>query len=107
MIAGALGLTEFTSGTSSRYIGVPEINAPSNFKMILENIGIVISIAVLTGAIGMGIGIIICGVFTSKKDKFRREPEKRISEQDDTQKYPYYSDRDVPRSINDYYKKQK
>ena len=107
MIAGALGLTEFTGGTSSRYIGAPDIYETSTLKLLLENMGIVISIAILIGIAGVGVGMIISGIVLNTKGKQRKEPEKRIYEYEESKNYPPFSNDDIPRSIKDYYKKQK
>ncbi|UCF49477.1 MAG: hypothetical protein JSU91_06945 [Thermoplasmatales archaeon] len=107
MIAGALGLTEPTSGTSSRYIGVPEILQPSSLSLLLENLGIILSIAILAGVVGLGFGIIISSVVTNKQEKPRKESEKHTQEYEEISKNPYFSDKEIPRSIKDYYKKQK
>jgi len=107
MIAGALGLTEFTGGTSSRYIGAPDIYETSTLKLLLENMGIVISIAILIGIAGVGVGMIISGIVLNTKGKQRNEPEKRIYEYKESKNYPPFSNDDIPRSIKDYYKKQK
>ncbi len=107
MIAGALGLTEYSGGTSSRYIGVTEIPETSGLNMFLENIGIVISIVVLTGALGIITGIIIAVVAMKKEGKVRKGSEKPIYENKELQTNPYFSENEIPKSIKDYYKKQK
>jgi uncharacterized protein len=107
MIAGALELTEFTSGASSRYVGVPEILESSNLNFLLKNIGFVISIAILAGIVGLGVGLIISGIIIKKGEKPKKESPKRIYEYGKTPKHPYFSDKDMPRSIKDYYKKHK
>lgn len=107
MIAGALGLTEYTGGTSSRYVGVPDIFEPSGFRFLFENFGIILSIAVLVGIAGVGVGMIISSIVINMKEKQRREPEKRIYNYEDGKNYPPSSNDNIPRSISDYYKKQK
>jgi uncharacterized protein len=107
MIAGALGLTEFTGGTSSRYVGVPDIFEQSGLNLLLQNIGIVISIAILSGAVGIIVGIIITVVSSKKEEKHRKDGEKQIYSNKELQTNPYYSENEIPRSIQDYYKKQK
>jgi len=107
MIAGALGLTDSISGTSSRYVGVPEILKTSNLKWLLENIGVIIAIAILFGISGVGIGMIISSIIINKKGKNRKESEKIIHNYKDIPNYPHFSNEDIPRSIKDYYKKQK
>ncbi len=107
MIAGALGLTEFTGGTSSRYIGVPEIFEPSSLNLLLQNIGVVISIVILAGAVGIIVGIIISVVVIKKEGKHRKGQGKQVYENRELQKNPYFTENEIPRSIKDYYKKQK
>jgi uncharacterized protein len=107
MIAGALGLTEFSGGTSSRYVGVTEIFEPSSFNMLLENIGIVISIAVLTGALGIIIGILLAIAITKKEGKRKVGSENNTVENRNPKSNTYFSENEIPRSIKDYYKKQK
>ncbi len=107
MIAGALGLTEFTGGTSSRYIGVPEIFEPSSLNLLLQNIGVVISIVILAGAVGIIVGILISVLILKKEEKHRKGQEKQVYEKRELQKNPYFSENEIPRSIKDYYKKQK
>jgi len=101
MIAGALGLTEFTSGASSRYVGVPETPDSSKLNWLLENIVVVLSIAILAGIAGFGFGLIVSGLITKKESK------KHLYEYGKTPKHPYFSEKDIPRSIKDYYKKHK
>jgi uncharacterized protein len=105
MIAGALGLTEFTGGTSSRYVGVPEIFQPSSINFLFQNFGIVISIIALAGAVGIIIGIIL-GIITTKKE-LNGKNKKEKQDFENIQTNPYFSENDIPRSIKDYYKKQK
>jgi uncharacterized protein len=107
MIAGALGLTEYSGGTSSRYIGVTEIFEPSGLNMLLQNIGIVISIAVLAGALGIIIGIIIAVASLKKEGKLKNGSKRKAVESRNIQRNTYFSDNEIPRSIKDYYKKQK
>ena len=109
MIAGALTFTNVTTGTaSSRYVGVPEIRSP-NEDWLLENIEIVISIAILGGVAGLGLGLIISGL---GPDRGKAKLEKRwktryVEEYQKTPRHPYFSKKDMPRSIKDYYKKNK
>jgi uncharacterized protein len=112
MIAGALSFTNITTGAaSSRYVGIPEIQRPSSFNWLFENIGIILSIIVLAAIAGIGIGLIIAGV-TSGKEKDKEVSHKKLTPKniDDYRgkpKHPYFSKEDMPRSIRDYYKKNK
>ena len=109
MIAGALGFTNVTTGTaSSRYVGIPEIKSP-NTGWLLENFEIVTSIAILSVIAGLGIGLIISGIAQERK-KRKTTPkwkQKYIEEYEKIPRHPYFSDKDMPRSIRDYYKKNK
>jgi predicted S18 family serine protease len=104
MIAGALSYTNFSSsGSSSRYVGIPEINYPSQDNWLAENIEFVISLVVIGCIAGIGIGLIISGtVWREKKPASKRAGERRKRP-----KHPYFSNEEMPRSIKDYYKKNK
>jgi len=99
MIAGALGFTNFTSGTaSSRYVGTVDVSGVIIKNWFFEHIEIIVSIAILAAIAGLGLGLIISGIAFKKEDKkdnfYKRKP-----------KHPGFTDRDMPRSIKDYYKK--
>ena len=89
IIAGALGFINLTEGTSSsRYVGSPEIGSPSRgfgFTGFFEFVIIVI----LAGIAGLGLGLIIGDLSSKKKE-----------EKDDYSQW-------TPKSIEDYYKKNK
>jgi uncharacterized protein len=107
MIAGALGLTEFSGGTSSRYVGLAEIYEPSGLNMLLQNIGLIISLVILAGALGIIFGIIIA-VVTMKNERKGKKGSKKIAiENKNLQSNSSISESETPRSIKDYYKKQK
>jgi uncharacterized protein len=107
MIAGALGLTEFSGGTSSRYVGVTEVYEPSSLNFLLQNIGIIISIAVLAGALGIIFGIIIAVLTMNKERKGKKTTDRQVTEHKNLQSRSYFTENELPRSIEDYYKKQK
>jgi uncharacterized protein len=107
MIAGALGLTEFSGGTSSRYVGVAEIYEPFGLNLLLQNIGIIISIAVLAGVLGVIFGIIIAVVTMKKEGKSRKDSKRKVIENKNLQSNSFLTENEIPRSIKDYYKKQK
>ncbi|KYK33592.1 MAG: hypothetical protein AYK22_06400 [Thermoplasmatales archaeon SG8-52-3] len=107
MIAGALGLTEFTGGTSSRYVGIPEIFEHSSLNLLLQNLGIVISIVILAGALGIIVGIIISVLVLKREEKQIKVQDNQLFEIRNLQKNNYFSENEIPRSIKDYYKKQK
>jgi len=102
MIAGVLGFTNSTIGTaSSRYVGLPNIESsiPGNWLFIL----IIISIFSLIA--GLGIGLIIGGI-SFRENKSKKEPQIYFNKKRPP-KNTYFSGEDMPRSIKDYYKKNK
>lgn len=105
MIAGALGFTNSTLGTaSSRYVGLPKIESPIPENWLL----IVASVAILSAIAGLGLGLIISGITVSKeKEEKKKWIPKRIDEYRKKPRHPYFSKKDMPRSIKDYYKKNK
>lgn len=116
MIAGAISFTNSSYGTSSsRYIGIPEYKPPD--RQSITTISIIVSSFILGGIAGLGLGLILKG-FGSKKEEEkqlspRRFEEKQIYEPQSLREYkkryrnPYTSNSDMPRSIRDYYKKNK
>jgi len=98
MIAGSIGLTNATSGTaSSRYVGAVKISAVASNSWLNENIDVIISICVISVIGGIGIGLII-GSISYKRDnnKVKNQKTKRKD----------FIDNEMPRSIQDYYKKK-
>jgi len=90
-IAGAINFVNFSTGvTSSRYVGIPERNTENKiFDYVFDRYSdYLIMILVIGVAFGLGIGLLICGIMHRKrKDEF-----------DGTW---------APRSITEYYKKNK
>jgi len=89
MIAGALRFTSPYGVQSSRYIGIPEISTPSWFFSPSRYLWLFIFFAIIGGIGGVGLGIFIAALFYKK-------PQQEIAPEST-----------VPRSIEDYYKKQK
>ena len=103
MIAGVLGFTNSTIGTaSSRYVGLPNIknSIPGNWLFIIIMISIFSLIA------GLGIGLIIGGI-SFRENNSKKEPQIIFDNRKRPPKNPYFSGEDMPRSIKDYYKKNK
>jgi len=109
MIAGVLSFANMTTGTaSSRYVGMPEIKGPTSKDWLLENIGIIASIVILAGMVGLGLGLIIGGITLNKKEESEEWKPKLIEDyKKKPPRHPYFSQREMPRSIRDYYKKNK
>jgi len=110
MIAGVLSFTDISTGsTSSKYVGIPENRGPYSFNWLIENIESILALIALVLIAGIGIGFVI-GNLTSSKDK--KESQKMITKQniEDFKKNSennYFSEKEMPRSIKDYYKKNK
>lgn len=109
MIAGALCFTNASTGSSSsRYVGVPEFNSPLGLSGIL-NISAMVVIFIIGALAGMGLGLILTGLSQKKKKRPPVKPKSPVKEAykitDRTQyRYP---EKKIPRSIRDYYKKNK
>jgi len=94
IIAGSLSFTNLTiSGSSSRYVGIPEIDYSGWSWITTRYVKYMLFIAILGGIAGIGLGLII-GSFVSSKTKKKKKDD--------------YSFKNwTPRSIEDYYKKKK
>jgi len=109
MIAGVLSFTNISTGSaSSRYVGIPENRGPYSLNWLLENIESILALISLGVVAGIGIGFIL-GNITLRKNK---EESPKISSSNsiddyDISKNQYFSEREMPRSIRDYYKKNK
>jgi uncharacterized protein len=110
MIAGVLSFTDISTGSaSSKYVGIPENRGPYSFNWLIENIVSILALIAIGAIAGIGIGFVI-GNMTSSKDK--KESQKSITQKniEDFNKNPensYFSEKEMPRSIKDYYKKNK
>jgi uncharacterized protein len=91
LIAGALRFTTPYGVQSSRYVGIPDNNPIISWNFgPYRYIGFFILFALIGGIGGFGLGILIAGLFGQKKPKEQ-----------------FFSKNSTPRSIEDYYKKQK
>jgi len=107
MIAGVLGFTNVTIGISSSIeVGIPDFKSFFN----IYDFGLLFFIALLGVVAGLGIGLIIGGVLKDNKNKSPKKRARSSYKQDYKpvfrEHYRYPSD-EIPRSIRDYYKKQK
>ncbi len=103
MIAGALGFTNLSCGTtSSRYVGIPPVSSNGyNLDYFFVLFGIFLGLIA-----GLGIGFIITGVKSSLEDKKVKASKKQIYKKRETNFNPKdYPNNQIPRSIRDYYKK--
>ena len=109
MIAGVLGFTNVSIGSgSSKYVGIPDFK--SFFNICDFGLLFLIGFFLLGGAAGLGLGLIIGGLFKDNKPK---RPKKR-STGDYSQDYKLgfrdsyrYPNEELPQSIRDFYKKNK
>lgn len=105
MIAGALTFANITTSTSSsRFVGTPTSESQV-LKWISQQI-ILLLVIFLIGIIGgLGIGLIVAGL-TTKGDK---KPSKKpiVTAKTHKKKGFHYPGNQIPRSIKDYYKKNK
>ena len=108
MIAGALSFTNVSEETAeSRYIGKADENERS---IIIQNdmdYTLQVLLTVFAVIAGIGIGLIIGGISSDKSDE-RKHKKIRIRRLNDaSEKKHYCNEGDMPRSIQDYYKKKK
>jgi len=107
MIAGALSFTNVSKGTtSSRYEGIPKINSPKHIFDIFSQFGIIVLVFILGGIGGLGLGLLTA---TLLNDKSSKNDVKSKKEKSSYESYRGYSNtnNEVPRSIKDYYRKNK
>jgi len=108
MIAGALSFTNTSSGTGSfKDVGIPERKNLSSNWILTFAIGIFVGVIA-----GIGIGIIAMGTSSKEEDKKPKKEEKKefkgYTEYKKSKNKNYkYPDNQVPRSIRDYYRKNK
>jgi len=109
MIAGALCFTNVTEDTSSsRYIGIttePDVGSLCNQDNKKYYIYILLAICALVA--GIGLGLIISGVTSYKNEDKKYEKWKPRSLNDYPEQNQYDNKDEMPRSIKDYYKKNK
>jgi uncharacterized protein len=108
MIAGVLSFTNTSTGTaSSKYLGIPELKEPLPVSWLINNFEIIMLIAILSLVAGIGLGLIISGITLNKKEKKIEQAPKFIDENIKGPEEPYFPKEEMPRSIIDYYKKNK
>jgi uncharacterized protein len=91
LIAGALRFTAPYGVRSSRYVGIPEHQTISSWSYgPSQYIGFFIFFALIGGIGGLGLGLLVNGLFGHKKQQDQG-----------------FSSSSMPRSIEDYYKKNK
>jgi uncharacterized protein len=91
LIAGALRFTTPYGVQSSRYVGIPDTSPVISWTVGPSRyMGLFILFALIGGIAGVGFGFLIAGFFGQKK-----------------QKEQFFTKDSIPRSIEDYYKKQK
>ena len=107
MIAGALSFTNVSKGTtSSRYEGIPKINSPKYIFDIFSQFGIIVLVFILGGIGGLGLGLLTATLLNDKLSKNDVKSKKEKSSYESYSGYNY-TNNEVPRSIKDYYRKNK
>lgn len=110
MIAGALSFTNVSKEdvASSRYVGIADVNVRNMFEQVENRYIIYFLLTICAVIVGIGIGLIISGLFHYDKDTKVHIKWRPRSLNDSTEKpSPYYNKNEMPRSIKDYYKKNK
>lgn len=107
MIAGALSFTNVSKGTtSSRYEGIPKINSPKHIIDIFSQFGIILIVFILGGIGGLGLGLVTATLLNDKSSKNDVKAKKEKSSYESYRDYSYQNN-EVPKSIKDYYRKNK
>jgi len=89
-VAGILGLTMSCSGQTSRYVGIPEVEQPSLFSRLMGDFMFLVLFFIFGGLAGFAIGLIV----VDKRDRKNKDQPPPPSAW-------------TPRSIEDYYRKNK
>lgn len=108
MIAGALGYTDMSaeSVASSRYVGIPESRSPD--KVDSEKDVVYVSVIFILGCFaGFGIGLILLGSKIQTDNKGKKKPKKPVEKYDKNKMKRNFPNKEIPRSIKDYYNKNK
>ncbi len=107
MIAGALSFTNVSKGTiSSRYEGVPKINLPIQITNIFSRLGTILIVFILGGIMGLCLGLLIALLLNNKPTKNVVINKKEKGNYKSYKGYRYPNN-EIPRSIRDYYRKNK
>jgi len=112
LISGAISITNFSSGgVSSRYVGMPEVTTPRfGFSINFIYFAIIGAIGglVLGGIAGLGLGLIISSISGEKEGEKPAKPQKEKWVEDYYKKQNrFFPDKQIPKSIKDYYKRNK
>jgi uncharacterized protein len=104
MIAGVLGFTNITSGsTSSRFVGIPSFTTQESINWF-RNLILLVGIFLLGCIAGIGLGVILSNLV--KRVKSPDYEKQNIKYIEKPVKYEYPHDQ-IPRSIRDYFRKKK
>ncbi len=107
MIAGALSFTNISKGSiSSRYEGFIKANSSKYISDIFPQFGIIIIVFILGGIGGLGLGLLIAVLLFDKSSKNNVKSMKEKSSYKSYKGYSYPNN-EIPRSIKDYYRKNK
>ena len=105
MIAGALGFTNVSASSSaSKYIGIPDYNPPQINQLNMPSIAFIATFLVFGIFAGFGLALIVLG-FTRKSPE--EKTKTNVNYMQINKKSYNYPDDQVPKSIRDYYRKNK
>ena len=106
MIAGAISYANTSVGGSySTYVGIQKVNTPLS-RWVLERVIFIIGIFLIGGLAGLGLGLIIGNYTTERKYKRKKPPVRPPTHYNYRSRYDYPNNQ-MPRSMNEYYKKNK
>ncbi len=107
MIAGALSFTNVSKGTtSSRYEGIPKIDSSKHIIDIFSQFSLILLVFIVGGIGGLCLGLLTATLLYDKSSKNDVKAKKEKSSYESYIGYSYPNN-EVPRSINDYYRKNK
>ncbi len=112
LIAGAIRFTGIYSSQNSRYYGIPEMETGFWNRLLYQNIGYALFFLFIGGIGGLGIGLLLIGLLLMRRHKPQTNTSHSQTQQDTYQYYRKqkntdFPDHQIPRSIQDYFKKQK
>ncbi len=107
MIAGALSFTNVSKGTtSSRYEGILKSNSSTHFIDIFSQFSIILIVFILGVIGGLGIGLVTAILLNDKSSKNDVKVKKENNNYE-SYRVSINIDNEVPKSIKDYYGKNK
>ena len=111
IIAGSLGFTSMSGSQSSRFVGIPESEISFWSRGIFRYIDYFAFFVIVGVMGGLGLGILVGLASQTRRHKKKSVQQtleqKSIDDYYQRQKTEYFAKDEIPRSIQDYYKKMK